>query len=281
MVARNDSEFKRRKYMPIFPRAGGKPTIYIEGYPSEDDEPMAATGFHGEQINILSRQLKMHFGNDNLIYIGVDSFVYYQEGDISKFVGPDIYVVRGVSPFPERRSFYTWAEGAVPDVVFEFLSESTAVYDRGEKVKQYLVDIGVEEYFIHQPEGDKPPEFRGWRLGSSGEIAEIAPDAEGGLFSLALNLWLRWEEVPDLKVRLLRPYLPDGTPIPTPEEWKEMAEDEKQHREQAEALAQEESDRRHEAEVLLQEETQHSQQLEAELEQLRTQLVALRREESQ
>lgn len=30
---------KVNKYMPIFPKATGQPTKYIEGYPYEDDEP--------------------------------------------------------------------------------------------------------------------------------------------------------------------------------------------------------------------------------------------------
>jgi hypothetical protein len=76
----NDFDFKRRKYMPIFPRASGKPTIYIEGYPSEDNEPMSATGFHDEQITTLSDQLKRYFGEANFVYVGVDNFVYYREG---------------------------------------------------------------------------------------------------------------------------------------------------------------------------------------------------------
>ena len=57
----NDFEFKRQKYMPVFPKAVGKSTVYVEGYPSEDDEPMAATGFHAEQITTFSRQLKTHY----------------------------------------------------------------------------------------------------------------------------------------------------------------------------------------------------------------------------
>ncbi len=190
----NDFDFKRRKYMPIFPRASGKPTIYIEGYPSEDNEPMSATGFHDEQITTLSDQLKRYFGEANFVYVGVDNFVYYREGALRKFVAPDIYVVFGVEKFPRQRSFYTWAEGIAPAVVFEFLSDSTAAHNRGDKMRQYLVDIGVGEYFIHQPEGDKHPEFRGWRRSPSGEIEEIAPDAQGGLFSRVLNLWLRWED---------------------------------------------------------------------------------------
>ena len=211
----NDFEFKQRKYIPVFPKASGKPTVYIEGYPCEDDEPMAATGFHGEQIRIFSEQLTRYFSINVDVYIGIDSFVYYREGDVTKFVAPDVYVVFGVDKYPLRRSFYTWAEGAAPVAVFEFLSDSTAHQDRHEKVGVYLNDIGVQEYFIHQPELKKPAEFYGWKRNPSGNIVEIVPDAKGGLFSEALNLWLRWEEQLDTQVRLLRPYLPDGTPITT------------------------------------------------------------------
>ena len=79
-------------------------------------------------------------------------------------------------------------------------------------------------------------------------------------------MWLRWEYQPVSEVRLLRPYLPDGTPIPTSGELKAMAEDEKKRREQAEAIAQEATQRR--------------QQLESELEQLRAEMAALRSESS-
>ena len=215
METLNNFEFKQRKYIPIFPKASGKPTVYIEGYPCEDDEPMAATDFHAEQIATLSDQLKRYFAINELVHIGVDSFIYYREGDITKFVAPDIHIVLGVDKYPLRRSFYTWAEGAAPVSVFEFLSDSTAHQDRHEKVGVYLNDIGVQEYFIHQPELKKPAEFQGWRRGISGNIVEIVPDAKGGLFSEALNLWFRWEEQQHSHVRLLRPYLPDGTPITT------------------------------------------------------------------
>ena len=65
----NEFQFKQRKYIPDFPRASGNPTIYIEGYPCEDDEPMAATGFHAEQITTLSDQLSRYFEINSHIYI--------------------------------------------------------------------------------------------------------------------------------------------------------------------------------------------------------------------
>ncbi len=250
MESLNDFAFKQRKYMPVFPKAIGKPTVYIEGYPYEDNEPMAGTGYHGEQIALFFEQLSRYFAVNAHIHIGIDNFIYYREGDITKFVSPDVYVVFGVAKFPQRRSFYTWSEGAVPAVVFEFLSDSTAARDRSEKVQLYLMDIGVQEYFIHQPEMKKPPEFRGWRRSASGGIVEIVPAADGGLFSETLNLSFQWVEQRQSHVRLLRPYLPDGTPITTSMEEHHLRMEEHHLRVAAETLAAEEAARREAAEML-------------------------------
>ena len=246
-----DFKIKQRKYMPVFPKASGKTTIYIEGYPCEDDEPMAETDFHAEQIITLSDQLKRYFAINDLVHIAVDSFIYYSEGDITKCVAPDIHIVFGVEKYPLRRSFYTWSEGAVPIAVFEFLSDSTAHQDRNRKVELYLNDIGVKEYFIHQPELKKPAEFRAWQRNLSGKIVEIKIQADGSIFSEALNLQFRYEEQHHTHVRLLRPYLPDGTPITTSIEEQNLKEA---------------------AEARVEEEVQRRQELEAEIERLRTQL---------
>ncbi len=269
----HDFALKQKKYMPVVPKANGKPTVYIEGYPCEDDEPTAATVFHAEQITTFSDQLKRYFAINEHIHIAVDSFIYYSEGDITKCVAPDIYIVFGVDKYPLRRSFYTWAEGAVPVTVFEFLSDSTAHQDWHEKVELYLNDIGVQEYFIHQPEMEKPAEFHAWRRSPSGDIVEMVPDAEGGLFSEALNLWFRWKDDHTTHVRLLRPYLPDGTPITTSVEEEHLRLQEKHLREEAETLAAAEAARRQEAEAMAAAEAKRGQELEIELEKLRAQLA--------
>ena len=269
----NDFADKQRKYMPTVTKATGKPTVYIPGYPYEDEEPMPATGFHGEQINILYEQLSSYFATQPHIYIGVDNFIYYREGDTTRSVAPDIYVVLSAAKFPLRRSFYTWAEGAVPTVLFEFLSDSTADEDREAKVEVYLGDIGAQEYFIHQPEMEKPAEFRGWRRESSGGIVEILTDADGGLFSESLNLSFRWTDQPHSHVRLLRPYLPDGTPITTAIEERSLHAAAKKRAEAAELRVEAERDLRAEAEARAAEETHRREALERELEQLRRQLA--------
>ena len=276
----DDFRFKQNKYIPVFLKASGKPTIYIEGYPFEDDEPMGATGFHTEQITIFSDQLSRYFAVDDYIHIGVDNFIYYKEGDTTKVVAPDLFVVFGVAKYPLRRSFYTWAEGAVPVAVFEFLSDTTANQDRHHKVDLYMTELRVQEYFIHQPEMKKPAEFRGWQRSPSGNIIEMVPDAHGGLFSEALNLWFRWKDDQTTHVRLLRPYLPDGTPINTSREEELLRKQEQQLREQeqqlrqtAERMAVEEAERRKQAEALAQQEVERRQALEVELERLRAQIA--------
>ena len=282
----NDFILKQRKYMPVFPKAAGKPTVYIEGYPYEDEVPMPATGFHGEQISIFYDQLSRYFAIHPDIYVGVDNFIYYREGDMTQCVAPDVYVVLGAAKYPLRRSFYTWSEGAVPTTVFEFLSDTTASEDREGKVEVYLNDVGVCEYFIHQPEMEKPAEFRGWRRDSSGRIVEILPDVGGGLFSVSLNLWFRYEARLESHVRLLRPFLPDGTVITTSLEEEHLrvaAEDRADAAEDradaAEGRADAAEDRADAAEgradaaaALAAAEAQRRQEIEDELERLRQQL---------
>ncbi len=219
---------------------------------------MPATGRHGEQQSVFYDQLSRYFRGNSHIYVGLDNFIYYREGDLTKFVAPDIYIVFGVAEYPLRRSFYTWSEGAVPVTVFEFLSDTTASQNRSEKVAVYLSDIGVSEYFLHQPDLREPFKFRGWHQDQRGDIVEMFPDSEGELFSEALNLYFRCEDHPYSHVRLLRPYLPDGTPILTAMEEQHLRMEEQHLRMAAERVAAaaerraaSEADRRRELEIKL------------------------------
>ena len=239
----NDFEIKRAKYMPIFPKATGQPTIYLEGYPFEDDEPMAATLYHAKQIPIFYEQLERYYWTNPHVLIGIDSFIYYSEGDIKKCVAPDIYVVLGAKKTPLRRSFYTWEEGAIPDAIFEFLSDSTKKDDRDRKVQIYLEEMGAKEYFIHQPNPKEPAEFRGWYRDTSGDIVEMTQDRPRTLYSERLKLLFTWNIDMDLDVRLLRPYLPDGTPITTSIEEGQLRKQEQQLREIAETKVEEQAEK--------------------------------------
>ena len=275
----NEYYAKVNKYMPIFPKATGQPTIYIEGYPYEDDEPMAATHYHGIQINLFFDQLYRLYLSEPYILVGVDSFIYYREGDRRKCVAPDVYVALGAKKTPLRRSFYTWAEGAIPDTIFEFLSESTKKDDKDRKVQIYLEEMGAKEYFIHQPDLTKSAEFRGWYRDTSGEIVEMTQDKPRTLYSERLNLLFTWEVDLDLDVRYLRPYLPDGTPITTSIEVEQLHEEEQQLREIAETKVEEQAEQLRDAaeqlsdaKNLTDEQAEKIREQAAELERLRQQL---------
>ena len=272
------SEFyaKANKYMPIFPKATGQPTIYIEGYPFEDDEPMAETLYHAIQISSFFDQLYRLYHSEPYIHIGMDNFIYYSEGDRKKCVAPDIFVVLGAKKTPPRRSFYTWKEGAIPDTIFEFLSDSTKNEDRDRKVQLYLGEMGAKEYFIHQPDLERPAEFRGWYRDTSGEIIEMTQDTPRTLFSERLNLLFKWNVEVDLEVRLLRLYLPDGTPMTTSIEVQELYEEEKRLREEdqqlreiAETKVEEQAAQLRDAKSLTDEQAEKIREQAAELERLR------------
>lgn len=75
----------------------------------------------------------------------------------------------------------------------------------------------------------------------------------------------------DTHVRLLRPYLPDGTPITTSIEEHRLRLEAVEQREDAETRAAEEAKRRQDAEILAAEEAKRRQDAEVELERLRRQ----------
>ena len=92
------------------------------------------------------------------MFIASDIFWYWEEGNPSACISPDVMVVPGVRPRDprERRSFFSWEEGgAVPAVVFEMASRSTWREDVDEKFDRYE-QLGVREYFLFDPEGHAP-----------------------------------------------------------------------------------------------------------------------------
>ena len=85
-----DDKRKHGYVIPSHPQSSGSATIYIEGYPSEDDEPMAATQFHARQIVTLSYQLEAFFGWEERVYVGTDTLIYYREDRPTRKVAPDV-----------------------------------------------------------------------------------------------------------------------------------------------------------------------------------------------
>jgi Uma2 family endonuclease len=132
-------------------------------YPESDGKPMAETDIHAQMMIDLRTALDNFFRNQPDIYISGNLLIYYVEGDPKKQVAPDVFVVRGVEK-RQRRIYKLWEEGVAPQVVIELTSRQTWREDLQEKWRLYE-QLGVEEYFIFDPEYDYLDEpLVGYRL---------------------------------------------------------------------------------------------------------------------
>ena len=133
-------------------------------YPSSDGEPMAESDITRDYMTYGVEALKLHFHKRWDVYVSANSFVYYEEGNKSAVVAPDIYVVFGVKK-RQRDNYKIWKEaGIAPQFVLEITSETTQDIDQETKPETYR-SLGVKEYFQYDPSGDYlNPILQGVRL---------------------------------------------------------------------------------------------------------------------
>lgn len=115
--------------------------------------------------------------------------MYYVEGDPKKSISPDVFVSFGIGK-KLRRTYRFWEEGKPPDFVLEFSSEKTYKKDLNEKKLPYA-SIGVQEYFLYDPERIYlPTPLMGFRF-IEGKYEPIPASPDGNVMSETLNLELR------------------------------------------------------------------------------------------
>lgn len=160
-------------------------------YPESDGEPMAETEVHAREMVYVFEAFDDHLDAERNVYVGIDMFLYYVEGEPAASVAPDVFVVRGV-PRGVRRTFKVWEEGRSPSLVVEVTSSSTRRHDTGKK-KEIYQRLGVEELILHDPLGDylKPP-LQGYRL-SLGRYQPLPLDEDGSLLSRVTGVRFRPE----------------------------------------------------------------------------------------
>ncbi|HSS79145.1 MAG TPA: Uma2 family endonuclease [Thermoanaerobaculia bacterium] len=160
-------------------------------YPDSDGQPMAETEIHLNEMVDLLAALKRRYRGAPDVYVGGDMFLYYRQGDPRSVVAPDVFFVRGV-PRGVRKTFKLWEEGVPPCFIVEVTSGSTRDEDIRKK-KTLYEQLGVEEYFLHDPEGDYlSPQLQGFRLFND-RYAPIRPNPDGSLESRSTGLTLRIE----------------------------------------------------------------------------------------
>lgn len=156
-------------------------------YPESDGEPMGETDLHRDWMVRILEILRWRYRGQR-VYIASDLLVYYEEGSTSKFVVPDDFICLDCDP-GRRRTFKTWVEKRVPDVVFEVTSNSSSRLDTVKKPVIYE-QIGVKEYFIYDPTCDYlEPALQGYRM-IDGYLKQIKP-INGMLECETLQLGLR------------------------------------------------------------------------------------------
>jgi Uma2 family endonuclease len=160
-------------------------------YPDSDGQPIAESEIHlNEMVDLLAALRRRYRGVPD-VYIGGNLFLYYRQGDPRSVVAPDVFLARGV-PGGLRKTFKLWEEGVPPCFIVEVTSGSTRDEDLRKK-KSLYEQIGVEEYFLHDPEGDYlSPQLQGFRLFND-RYTSIRPNPDGSLESRTTGLTLRIE----------------------------------------------------------------------------------------
>lgn len=124
-------------------------------YPVEIEGEMGETELHFKFIRLFSALLESFFASRNDVTVNGNMMVYYDEGNIKRWLAPDVFVCFGVEN-KLRRVFKTWEEGVFPQVVFEIASDGTFENDLGGKRLDYA-RLGVEEYYLLDPEREYLP----------------------------------------------------------------------------------------------------------------------------
>jgi Uma2 family endonuclease len=155
-------------------------------YPESDGKPLGETDTHRREILAIIAMLEQHFAANADVYISGNLMFYYEKGEPSAVVSPDVFVVKGV-PKRERRTYKLWEEQRAPAIIFEITSRSTRLEDKGNKRELFAL-LRVQEYFLFDPLAEylKPP-LQGFTLRGD-EYVAITPDVDGAFVSAELGL---------------------------------------------------------------------------------------------
>jgi Uma2 family endonuclease len=157
-------------------------------YPESDGKPMGETDVHRREIAQIIEMLTIYFQPVADVYVSGNLMFYYEQGNPSAVVSPDVFVVKGV-PKGLRRTYKLWEERQAPCAVFEISSRATRLEDKGNKRALYAM-LGVREYFLFDPLAEylKPP-LQGFRLVGE-EYVPIDQADDDALISQELGLRL-------------------------------------------------------------------------------------------
>ena len=147
-------------------------------YPESDGRFLPENPLQAQAIISLRNDLGLHLKDTPNAVLEGNHFIYYQPGDRAAWVAPDVYVLLD-HVWKCRSPYRIWVEGKVPDFVLEVISPESKIRNRVDKKALYS-KLGVQEYFVFQPNEARPGErLVGYRLWG-GEYVELQPDPRSG-----------------------------------------------------------------------------------------------------
>jgi Uma2 family endonuclease len=166
--------------------------VDLTRFPESDGVPLE-TVWHWFAMHVLVESTCQHFHGRRRFFCCGNNFIYWNENDPRKVVGPDYYLVFGCRDVPPdaRPMWCVWVEGGLfPSLIIELTSATTARLDRTTKKKLYEKTFCTDEYMIYDHRTQK---LQGWRL-IDGEYVSLEPDQRGWLWSRQHGAWVgTWE----------------------------------------------------------------------------------------
>ncbi len=177
---------------------------------------MGETDIHRDLMLDLIEALKYHYKAQQDVYVSGNILFYYEEGNPTAHLSPDVLVTPGMSNEP-RETYKLWVEKKAPELIVEVTSKSTKLRDKGLKKGLYEA-LGVREYLLFDPRGDYlQPRFQVFRLEGEYYLPCVIPEASGYQSRLGLTFL-----VLDGTLRILETN--SGKLLPTPSELAELAQ---------------------------------------------------------
>jgi Uma2 family endonuclease len=163
----------------------------ILNYPESDGKPMAESALNRDWMVRIIELLQCFFKGVR-VYVSGNLLIYYVEGDPTKSVAPDVFVVKDCDP-KQRRVFKIWEERRTPSFALEITSPKTRREDQVHKMRLYA-QLGIEEYFLYDPLAEwLEPALFGYRLVGGGYVP-IEPDTDTEIISEQLGITFRLEK---------------------------------------------------------------------------------------
>ena len=101
-------------------------------YTYSDGTALAESPRHFDTIPYAMAILRNRIADSRFVQVGASMNLFYEEGDPTKKLMPDLFVARGLESLPEP-SYGVWEAGKPPGFVLEVAPPSNAERDLGAK----------------------------------------------------------------------------------------------------------------------------------------------------